>query len=62
MLNTIQDIYYEYPKQVDVEHCVKELLKKYCVQGFPLEAKEFEMRIYHFINFSNINNLSKVIL
>lgn len=61
ILNNLQDIYYEYPKQLAVEFSVKELLKNYYIQGFPLEAKEFEMRVYRFINYSNIKNGSKVI-
>jgi len=61
MINNLQDIYYEYPKQLDVENSVKRLVEKYHIQGFPLEAKEFEMRVYRFINYSNINNQSKVI-
>lgn len=62
ILSNLQDTYYEYPKQPDVEHCVKGLLEKYYAQGFPLEAKEFEMRVYQFIEHSNINNQSKVII
>lgn len=62
ILNNLQDDYYEHPKQSDVERCVKGLLEKYYVQGFPLEAKEFEMRVNQFINHSNINNNSKVII
>lgn len=58
----MEDISYEFPRQSDVEHCVKGLLEKYRIQGFPLEAKEFEMRVYQFINYSNIDNQSKVIL
>lgn len=54
-------MYYEYPKPLDVDYCIKGLLEKYYVQGFPLEAKEFEMRIDRFINYSDINNHSKVI-
>lgn len=54
-------MYYEYPKQSNVENCIKKLEEKYLIQGFPLEAKEFKMRVYHFINYSNINNHSKVI-
>lgn len=61
MLNSLEDIYYEYPKQSVVENSVKRLVEKYFIQGFPLEAKEFEMRVYWFINYSNINNRSKVI-
>lgn len=54
-------MYYVHPKQSDVEYCIKGLIEKYNVQGFPLEAKEFEMRIDRFINYSNINNSSKVL-
>lgn len=61
ILNHLQDVYYEYPKQSYVEYSIKGLLEKYCVHGFPLEAKEFEMRVDHFINYSDINNHSKVI-
>jgi len=53
-------VYYEHPKQSDVEYCIKGLIEKYNVQGFPLEAKEFEMRVHRFINYSNINNPSNV--
>ncbi|XP_060850963.1 uncharacterized protein LOC132929551 isoform X1 [Rhopalosiphum padi] len=60
ILNNFNDVYYEHPKQSDVEYYVKGLIEKYHVQGFPLEAKEFEMRIDRFINFSNINNRSKL--
>lgn len=60
IINNLHDVYYELPKRSDVEYYVKGLLEKYCVQGFPLEAKEFEMRIHRFINYSNINNSSKV--
>jgi len=58
----LQDSDYNYPKQLDVEHSVKRLVEKYRIQGFPLEAKEFEMRVYWFINHSNINNQLKVIV
>jgi len=60
IINNLHDEYYEHPKQSDVEHYVKGLIEKYHVHGFPLEAKEFEMRIHQFINYSNINNRSKV--
>lgn len=60
ILNNFKDVYIELPKQSHVEHCFKGLVEKYHVQGFPLEAKEFEMRVYEFINHSNINNQSKV--
>lgn len=60
ILTNLEDIFYEPSKQLDVESCVKGLVHKYYVQGFPLEAKEFEMRVYQFINHSNINNRSKV--
>ncbi|XP_025407134.1 uncharacterized protein LOC112681083 isoform X2 [Sipha flava] len=60
ILNNLQDDYYEHPKQLDVEQCVKGLLEKYYIQGFPLEAKEFEMRVNQFINNSNINNHSNL--
>jgi hypothetical protein len=62
ILNNLQDDYYEHAKQLDVEQCVKGLLEKYYIQGFPLEAKEFEMRVNQFINNSNINNHSNVII
>lgn len=61
ILNNFQDVFYEYPKQSDVEYSLKGILEKYRAHGFPLEAKEFEMRVYHFINYSDINNHSKVI-
>ncbi|XP_022182508.1 uncharacterized protein LOC111042242 isoform X1 [Myzus persicae] len=60
IVNNLHDVYYEPPKQSDVEYCVKGLMEKYRVQGFPLEAKEFEMRIHRFINYSYINNPSKL--
>ncbi|XP_025195243.1 uncharacterized protein LOC112594591 isoform X2 [Melanaphis sacchari] len=60
IINNLHNIYYEHPKQTDVEYYVKGLIEKYHVQGFPLEAKEFEMRIHRFINYSNINNRSKL--
>ncbi|CAH1722627.1 uncharacterized protein LOC114130709 [Aphis gossypii] len=60
IINNLHDEYYEHPKQSDVEHYVNGLIEKYHVHGFPLEAKEFEMRIHRFINYSNINNRSKL--
>ncbi|XP_015364270.1 PREDICTED: uncharacterized protein LOC107162071 [Diuraphis noxia] len=60
IINNLHDVYYELPKRSDVEYYVKGLIEKYRVQGFPLEAKEFEMRIHRFINYSNINNSSKL--
>lgn len=60
IINNLHDVYYEHPKQSDVEYCIKGLIEKYNVQGFPLEAKEFEMRVHRFINYSNINNPSNM--
>lgn len=53
-------MYYEYPKHLDVKNNIEGLFEKYHVQGFPLEAKEFKMRVNCFINDSNIDNCTKV--
>ncbi|XP_050422148.1 uncharacterized protein LOC126834339 [Adelges cooleyi] len=59
IINTLQDNSYEYPKKRAVEELVEGILEKYIAHGFPLEAKEFEMRVYWFINNSDINNRLK---
>ncbi|XP_050538872.1 uncharacterized protein LOC126904157 isoform X2 [Daktulosphaira vitifoliae] len=58
ILNTLHDNHYEYPKKKDIDVLINGIIEKYITHGFPLEAKEFQMRIFWFIDHSDINNYS----